>query len=72
MKKLEEVQVLIDNSNHWYIIPNDLVDEFLEDNKNEDLIYNDEFDRKWKQYMTGGDLNLVQLYADLSNLPLYR
>ena len=72
MKKLEEVQVLIDNSNHWYIIPNDLVDEFLEDNKNEDLIYNDEFDRKWEQYMTGGDLNLVQLYADLSNLPLYR
>ena len=72
MKKLEEVQVLIDNSNHWYIIPNDLLDEFLEDNKNEDLIYNGEFGRKWKQYMTGGDLNLVQLYADLSNLPFYR
>ena len=72
MKKLEEVQVLIDNSNHWYIIPNDLVDEFLEDNKNEDLTYNGEFGRKWEQYMTGGDLNLVQLYADLSNLPFYR
>jgi hypothetical protein len=24
-----------------------------------------EFDRKWGQYMTGGDLNLIQLWAEI-------
>jgi hypothetical protein len=72
MENLQKVNAVQDESSHWYIIPNDLVDEFFEDNENEDLIDSGEFDRKWEQYMTGGDLNLVQLYADLSNLPLYR
>lgn len=68
MKKVKAVQ---DYDCHWYVIPNELVKEFLEDlekfdgEDSEDYIVSGEFDNKYFQYRTGGDLNLVQLYADV-------
>lgn len=62
MTKVKAVQ---DESGHWYIIPNDLVDDFYKDSEDESLIDSGKFDDKWSKYMTGGDLNLVQLYAEI-------
>ena len=62
MKKVKAIQ---DESGHWYIIPNDKLKEFSIDEQNEDMIDSGEFDNKWGQYMTGGDLNLIQLYAEI-------
>lgn len=55
----------------WYIIPNELYDEFVEltnawydfqDSGFQNAI--DEKLEKFEQYKTGGDLNLVQLYIE--------
>ena len=54
------IQALEDGDGHWYLIPNELQNEFLEDLENED--FEDEFSDKYGEYMSGGDLNLVQLY----------
>jgi hypothetical protein len=60
---IEKVKAIKDESGHWYIIPNELVKEFHKDESNEDMIDSGEFGNKWGGYMTGGGLNLVQLYA---------
>ena len=68
---MKKVKAVTDYDGHWYVIPNDLFKEFLEDLKNfdgddfEDYIDSGEFDNKYFQYRTGGDLNLTQLYADV-------
>jgi hypothetical protein len=61
--KIQKVKALKDESGHWYIIPNDLVQSFRKDEQDEDFIDSGEFDNKYGKYRTGGDLNLVQLYA---------
>lgn len=62
MKKVYPVQ---DDDGHWYVIPFELKDEFLSDldGLGDDNIY--EWDDKYRRYMTGGDLNLVQFYAEI-------
>lgn len=62
-EEIEKVKAIKDESGHWYIIPNELVKEFHKDESNEDMIDSGEFGNKWGGYMTGGGLNLVQLYA---------
>jgi hypothetical protein len=62
---LSEVKALQDHECHWYIVPNDLAFYFHEDTCNVDLIDSGEFDEKWGRYRTGGDLNLIQLWAEL-------
>ena len=64
-EKLQKVKALIDESGHWYIIPLDKYQEFGQDEQNEDMIDSGLFDNKWGKYRTGGDLNLVQLYAEI-------
>lgn len=61
MKKVKAVQ---DDSCHWYLIPNDLLEEFDKDNQNESMADSGEFDTKYGQYRTGGSLNNVQLYIE--------
>ncbi len=62
MKKVKAVK---DDSGHWYVIPNDLYEEFIKDEQNEDMIDSGKFDEKYGKYMTGGDLNLIQLYVEV-------
>ncbi len=62
MKKVKAVK---DDSGHWYVIPNDLYEELIKDEQNEDMIDSGKFDEKYGKYMTGGDLNLIQLYAEV-------
>ena len=61
MKKVKAVK---DDSSHWFIIPNELYENFLKDLDNEDMVDNGEFDNKYSKYRTGGDLNLIQLYVE--------
>ncbi len=62
MKKVKAVK---DDSGHWYVIPNNLYEEFIKDEQNEDMIDSGKFDEKYGKYMTGGDLNLIQLYVEV-------
>ncbi len=62
---MQEVKAIQDNDGHWYVIPNDLLSDFLKDEQDESLIDSGKFDDKYGKYRTGGDLNLIQLYAQL-------
>lgn len=64
-KTLQKAKVITDESSHWYVIPNDLLQEFRQDESNEDMIDSGQFDEKWGKYRTGGDLNCIQLWAEL-------
>jgi hypothetical protein len=62
-KTLQLVKAVEDDSGHWYVIPNRLLDEFYKDGENEEFVDSGDFDNKYGKYRTGGDLNLIQLYA---------
>ena len=63
--QIEKVKAVQDNDSHWYIIPNYLMEEFESDLLNEDLEESGEFGEKYEQYRTNGDLNNIQLYAEI-------
>lgn len=65
MLNLKKVIAIQDDSCHWYIIPNELLNDFNKDSQNEDFIDSGGFGKKYGKYMTGGDLNLIQLYAEI-------
>jgi hypothetical protein len=65
MSELKKVKATQDDSGHWYVIPEELYDQFEKDNQNESMADSGEFDDLYGQYRTGGDLNNVQLYAYL-------
>lgn len=58
-----KIKAVKDDSGHWYLIPNNLLDGFYKDIQNEHFVDSGKFDSKYYQYMTGGDLNLIQLYV---------
>lgn len=58
----QKVKAVQDDSCHWYVIPSELEEEFNQDSEDEDLVDSGDFDEKYGEYRTGGDLNLVQLY----------
>ncbi len=70
---LQKVIAKRDESSHWYVIPETLQDKWIELS---DLLTSnlseyerekaeDEFVETFDKYRTGGDLNNVQLYADI-------
>lgn len=65
MRKVKAVQ---DDSCHWYLIPNELYNEFKKDMQEfldgDELTAGMDFDTKWGQYRTNGDLNLIQLFIE--------
>lgn len=61
---MKKVKVVQDDSGHWYVIPAEMLIEFvglLEGGEETE----DEFIEKFSGYMTGGDINLIDLYADI-------
>jgi hypothetical protein len=62
---MQKVKAVKDDSGHWYVMPNEVCIDFFKDLDNEDMVDSGEFDEKYGKYMTGGDLNLVQLYAEI-------
>lgn len=61
----KNVKAVKDDSGHWYVIPNELAESFYSDSENYDFCDSGQFDNKWRMYRTGGDLNLIQLYANI-------
>lgn len=62
-ENLQPVSAVQDDDGHWYVIPTYLGEAFRKDLEDKDMI--DHFDDKYGAYRTGGDLNLVQLYAEI-------
>jgi len=62
---MEKVKVVKDQSGHWFVIPNELHEEFIKDEQNENMIDSGKFDDKYGKYRTSGDLNLIQLYSEV-------
>lgn len=62
---LQKVIAVQDDDCHWYVIPAWMENEFhmLEELGFEEDDHS-EFEATFSKYRTGGDLNLVQLYAD--------
>jgi len=56
---------LTDGDGHWFIVPYLIFNDFYKDLENEDMVDSGDFDSKWGKYQTGGDLNLVQLWAEI-------
>lgn len=65
--ELIPVKAVEDESGHWYVIPNDFFEQFYKDAEDYELCESGEFDNKYGKYRTGGDLNLIQLYAKITN-----
>lgn len=59
------VKALKDNDGHWYLVPNEKASQFhsmLRDaEESEDY---EGFEDTYGEFMTGGDLNLVQLFVN--------
>jgi hypothetical protein len=62
---MQKVKAVQDDSDRWYVLPIDLANDFWIDLESEDFVDSGEFDTKYSKYMTGGSLNLVQLYAEI-------
>jgi len=64
-KKLRKVKAVRNEESDWFVIPAEMTNEFFNDLDDTDLIDSGNFDYRWGCYMTGGDLNLTQLWAEL-------
>lgn len=65
MAELKEVYAVQDGDSHWYVIPAEMKSDFHYDLDNGEVDEYEHFIEKYSQYMTGGDLNLIQLYAEI-------
>lgn len=65
LKKVVAVQA----DGDWYVIPVEMKDEFSRLSELAEVSENydeqEEFNEKFGQYATGGDLNIIQLYAEI-------
>lgn len=60
---LQKVIACQDDSCHWYVIPAGMYDQFrilLDDEEHEQV-----FEEKFSKYRTNGNLNNVQLWAEI-------
>jgi hypothetical protein len=64
-KTLQKVKVLQDENCHWYVIPNELEEEFNKDMLESEMIESGDFDEKYSEYRTNGDPNLIQFWAEI-------
>lgn len=78
MNNLKKVVAVQDDGSNWYVIPSELKEEFR---KLDEWIFNayhnvdipenvlidleSKFTEKFSKYRTGGDLNNIQLYAEI-------
>ncbi len=71
-KGLKAVKAVQDDSGHWYVIPDDMVSKFYEldlaigsENEITATEADENFEFYFSKYRTGGDLNNIQLYAEI-------
>lgn len=63
--ELKKVAAVKDGDGHWYVIPAEMRSEFYEMLEKGEADEYEAFNEKFGDYATGGDLNLVQLYAEI-------
>ena len=70
---VQPVKVLRDNDSHWYVIPTVKYERWIElvhmvskasTEEQEQRVY-DKFEEEFGKYRTGGDLNNIQLFAQI-------
>jgi hypothetical protein len=66
---IQKVRAVRDDSSHWYVIPEEQAEAFYHDIDTSRSLKFLDFDERWGKYRTGGDVNNVQLYADLDEQP---
>lgn len=64
-KSMTPISVESDDGGHWYIIPKQLVYDFHRDMENAEEDEYVKFNEKYSQYRTGGDINNIQLFANI-------
>jgi len=63
---MQKVKAVKDGDGHWFVIPADQITAFHQMLESSELADDYEaFNDQFADYMTGGDLNLVQLYAEI-------
>lgn len=62
---MKKVYAVTDQDGHWYVIPFEMKDDFFKEEENGHIDEYESFIEKYSDYRTGGDLNLIQLYADI-------
>jgi hypothetical protein len=72
-KELTAVVAVQDEDGDWFVIPTDQQEDFrrlagrinASFGPEDDARFEEEFETKFRKYATGGDLNNVQLYAEI-------
>ncbi len=62
-----EVKLLKDDDGHWYLVPNELSEQFFEDLDHEEFCDSGGFDEKYKKYRIG-NVNSIQLFINEKDL----
>jgi hypothetical protein len=62
---MKKVYAVKDDSGHWYVIPIELKDLFFAELENGEQDDWEHFEEMFSEFRTGGDLNLVELYAEI-------
>lgn len=65
MIKMQPVRAVQDQDSHWYVIPKELFGLFYAMEENGKLDEWESFNEKFSEYRTDGDLNLIQLFAEI-------
>lgn len=66
MPSIQKVIALQDGDSHWYVIPADQLESFRVIEEECDKIDDyEKFEESFGKYRTGGDLNIIQLYAEI-------
>lgn len=63
---LQKVVAIKDNDGHWFVIPSEHL-QFFRDSLHDAEKMDDyeAFEESFSKYRTGGDLNNIQLYAEI-------
>jgi len=65
MAELQKVKAVRDNDGHWYVIPQSKINLFQKLLARNDEQAEEWFINEFSEYMTGGDLNSIQLWAEI-------
>jgi hypothetical protein len=64
--KMKPVAAIQDETGDWFVIPKELVGRFMDLEETSSAVDKwDLFESEFGEYRTGGDLNLIQLYAEI-------
>lgn len=65
MDNLIRVKIANDGDGHWYVLPEYLYKDFNIDLEDTEMLDSGEFSAKYGKYATGGDINIVELFANV-------